>query len=638
MKMHNTSSGPSPGIQDRAAPAFIPFPAPLFPARNLWPVVRFWAAYWFWFVALLPWMLLRQLVISIRQLWLAWRTRGRSWTFLDGRLTIGFVGSWELLVTAGMFGERLTWLRWDGILIDPGPVRMRDAVQQAITPQSRPSTIVCTHWHEEHIGNAAWFGTRYGVPVLGADATIAAIRNPAPLPGGRHLLMGQAEAMEGADLQIIGDRVGNLEVITAHGHCQGHIVLFDRQDGVLFAGDAFLHELFTSPNADTDHRAWIETLERLTALPVRTLIGAHDGIITCDVRLPAVPGVVRRADPTRLIADKLAFLRWARSVVEDGEGHGVSYGIIEATLFPWQRTWSWRTWFHDEGFRLLTCGEFSRTHLVRSLSATPGQVPVRFPSLLRLGRLLAELAPVLLRIHLLAGRMESVLVIAGSILLSALGLMLAVPGDHGMSWSDLSAAAGHLVDDRSWLRLGLVVAGWTWWWAVLGGAITRRMALAIIAAPPESWSESLRWCARPGLLAPSALASASLLMVALAPRWPWLLVGMPVVWLVAGILYAGVCLPPGRLDRALLALGQIARRPGPFLRRQALFLLGFAVSTGFVYLLAGLWCLGSAGLGGGWRTRGTLLLSLPALVYALGYTTANLKALQIWLFLQRDRP
>ena len=56
-------------------------------------VVWFWAVYWGGFFLFLPWMLLRQVGITVRDLWWAWRTAGRVYRFLDGRLTVGFVGS-----------------------------------------------------------------------------------------------------------------------------------------------------------------------------------------------------------------------------------------------------------------------------------------------------------------------------------------------------------------------------------------------------------------------------------------------------------------------------------------------------------------------------------------------------------------
>jgi hydroxyacylglutathione hydrolase len=86
----------------------------------------------------------------------------------------------------------------------------------------------------------------------------------------------------------------------------------------------------------------------------------------------------------QLIGDKLAFMRWAQDVVSEGERRKLPYSVIEACLFPWQRRWAWQTWFTDEGGRLFSAGEFSRTYFVRSLSRTPERVPPRFPPFARL--------------------------------------------------------------------------------------------------------------------------------------------------------------------------------------------------------------------------------------------------------------
>ena len=149
---------------------------------------------------------------------------------------------------------------------------------------------------------------------------------------------------------------------------------------------------------------------------------------------------------------------------------------------------------------------------------------------------------------------------------------------------------------------------------------------------------SLRWCLRPGLLVPSLLASLCLLAVAVVTAWPWYLLAMPVVWLIAGVLYAGLCLPPGRLDTAVGELMALARNPMPFLRRQLVFLLGFMASTGVVYLAAAGWWSLMRMITGSWSSPVTLALTMPVLIYSLGYTTANLKSLQIWLYLRRNLP
>ena len=610
----------------------------------------FWLVYWMWFFALLPWMILRQVGVTLSNWWFAWRTTGRRWSFFGGDLEIGFVGSYELLVTAGMFGERFTWLRWRDVVIDPGPARTRRVVMEALsspaateaTPTAKKplSAVVCTHFHEEHIGNAAAVARVHGIPVWGSDLTLAAVRQPPVLPDGRMLLMGQAEPAGDVPLELLGAGLetanAHFQVISSPGHCRGHVALFEPQHGILFAGDSFLHELFTSPNADSDSASWITTLEAFSALPVQTLIGSHGAIISCDPTLPVIPGVVVRGDPARMIASKLTFLRWSAEMVAEGERCGLSHSVIEARLFPWQRSWSWRTWFHDEGFRLLTCGEFSRTHYVRSLSREPMRVPVRFPLFHRLGAHLARLGPELLRIHVLAARLESVSVIASSILLSGAVAWTAAVVSHAFdgSGSGSSGPVVSLVIHQQWLALALVFAVWTWWWAVIGGAITRRMAMAVAGTAAEPWPTSLRWCLRPAMLVPSAMASLCLLAIGLAPHWPWLVLGIPPVWLVAGFLYGALCLEREPLSAALRLIAEQARHPLHLAARQAEFLLGFAVSTGLVYAIAGMWWLLVTLITGSWTSLPALVLSAPALFFALGYTTANLKSLQLRLYLR----
>jgi hypothetical protein len=81
--------------------------------------------------------------------------------------------------------------------------------------------------------------------------------------------------------------------------------------------------------------------------------------------------------------------------------------------------------------------------------------------------------------------------------------------------------------------------------------------------------------------------------------------GHPAHLTVAGVLYTGCCLAPSSLRFALGGLRTMARHPWPFLRRQAIFLLGFLVSTSVVYLAAGLWWSLKILAGGGWSNATT---------------------------------
>jgi hydroxyacylglutathione hydrolase len=363
-------------------------PDDLFPANEPGAIARFWSRYWFWFFALLPWMLLRQLAISIANLAGAIWTGNRRFDLMDGKVRLLFMAGPRSLLLTTIFGERFTAIHHEDVLIDPGPPFARGRLRRYLETAPPVRAIVATHAHEEHAGNAALASAITKAPVYGSRVTLDAIRSPEHLPISRRSFMGQPEPATGLDFRTLGDELvtpeAALTVIPSPGHCEGHESLLDRSLGILFAGDSFLHAVFTSPNRDMTGEETIATLEGYLRLDFKTMIGTHGVAYTIDNRIRARPFVVRRQDPRALIADKIAFMRWAQGIVREGERRGLPYSVIEACLFPWQRWWSWKTWFTDEGGRLFSCGEFSRTHFVRSLASTPERVPPRFPRFARL--------------------------------------------------------------------------------------------------------------------------------------------------------------------------------------------------------------------------------------------------------------
>ena len=632
----------------------LPAPDLLFPRRNR--VGWFWLLYWLRFFQFLPYMLARQLVISAGDTWAGCRTANRTFSFFDGDLDLVYLGRLETLPINAIFGERFTAIRYRDVLIDPGPPFARATVLARFATHPGLTAVVVTHFHEEHIGNAGVLAAALQVPVLGSARSLREIAAPEPLSLGRRMLMGSPLAWAGptavlaaavddsavpAELTTPGCR---LRIIDAPGHCAGHIALYDPERKLLFAGDSFLHQIFTSPNRDTTTADWIHTLRRFAALDIRTLVGSHGVIESLD--LPARAGVVRRRDPNRLISDKLAFLEWATAVVAAGEARGLPYGVIEACLFPWAQVWSWQTWFHDESFRLLTCGEFSRTHFVRSLSRQPERVPARFLTLSIIAERLSHHWPTLLRIHLLALRPFPVLVIAASVALSLAAVDGAAAWGHALPTAPTGAGLPWLwaalqwqgtmlptaVRAGAWLPLLTALTLMTWWWAVVGGAITRVMALAVQGQPRESFAASLRHCNHPALALPSVLACSCFGFVLGASAWPWLLIPLLPVWLYAGFLYGAMTTGVPGVGAAIREVAGRLRGWRRLMRLQAIFLLGFATSTTAVYAVAGIWTLltwlVASPMHAPWLG---LALAAPALVYALGYTTANLKSLQVYL-------
>jgi hydroxyacylglutathione hydrolase len=360
----------------------------LFPDHNRQTLVRFWIKYWLWFFALLPWMLFRQIGISLLQCAGALWTWNRDVRFLDGALHLIFMNNLPSLVLTTIFGERFTAIRYQDALIDPGPPFGRAQLARYLQRQAPTlGAIAATHAHEEHIGNAALAAAITGAPVYGTAVTLEALRHPEVLSLPRRLFIGQPEPADAAQTRLLPAVLTTpslcLEAIPSPGHCDGHASLFDRARGILFAGDSFLHTVFTAPNRDVSGAEWIRTLEAYCQLDIRTMVGAHGHVYSVDDAIRPRWFVTRRADPKQMIRDKLMFMRWAQNVVWEGERRGLPYSVIEACLFPWQHWWSWHTWFTDESGRLFSAGEFSRTYFVRSLSRTPDRVPARFPPFAR---------------------------------------------------------------------------------------------------------------------------------------------------------------------------------------------------------------------------------------------------------------
>jgi glyoxylase-like metal-dependent hydrolase (beta-lactamase superfamily II)/predicted DCC family thiol-disulfide oxidoreductase YuxK len=309
------------------------------------------------------------------------RTFRRRFDFLGGKLSIAFLGGIPCDVVHILFGELFTAILYDGVLIYPGSPRMRRSLARHLRrlPPGAIQSVVATHHHEEHVGNLNWASRRVSVPLYLSAATAKLLQSPWRLPWVRAIIIGQPDPLEPA-FEILGDHLktahGELEVLPAPGHCDDHIVLYDRAGKVLIAGDAFMGSYFATPNPDVDSLRWIETLERLLALDIEILVEGHGHIHTLRADVPEVPGVVFREDPRHLLENKLLYLRWLRQQIEAGAREGLRPTVVEATCFPWNRRHNWESFSKNELIRLLSLGHFSRSELVRSFvrTDTPGEV------------------------------------------------------------------------------------------------------------------------------------------------------------------------------------------------------------------------------------------------------------------------
>jgi hydroxyacylglutathione hydrolase len=330
-----------------------------------------WTCYGLGFVLRFPLSLAALTRGFARHARLLWRTHSRRIDLLGGKMSLVFLNSFSCDVVSLLFGEQFLMILYDGVAIDPGSTRMRRALERQLKRLTRGAvhSVTATHHHEEHSCNLNWLAARLSVPLyLGAD-TSRALQPPAQLPRIRRWMIGQPPPVE-PQFTILGTRMpsrtGELEVMATPGHCQDHIVFYDRSEKLLLAGDTFMGVYFSAPNPDVDSLQWIATLRRFLDLDIEILVEGHGFIHTLRPDVPDVPGLVIRRRPRDEILEKLHFFEWLREQIESGLREGLPLRAVEVSCFPWGRAFAWEQFATDELARLLSVGHWSRTELVRS--------------------------------------------------------------------------------------------------------------------------------------------------------------------------------------------------------------------------------------------------------------------------------
>jgi len=340
----------------------------------------FWSCYTRGFLIRLPLVLWAGIKAGAQRTIIFVRTYHQRLDLLEGKLTILFLNGVLPNTVPLLFGELFTTVLYDGIAIDPGSPKMRRSLARHLGQvKPRITKVVATHAHEEHVGNLNWLAEITGAPVYVSEMTARFLTPFKKLPWVRAAIIGQPPNLE-RPYHLLGETVnadsGFLRVIPTPGHCDDHVVLYDSNEKVLLAGDAFMGSYFATPNPDVDSRKWLVSLERLMELDIEILVEGHGHIHTLRSDIPDFPGVVIREDPKVAIAQKLDYMRWLREQIELGFQEGLPVRVIEATCFPWGKRTSWESCATDECIRLLSIGHFSRTELVRSFVRTNGdQLP-----------------------------------------------------------------------------------------------------------------------------------------------------------------------------------------------------------------------------------------------------------------------
>ncbi len=178
-------------------------------------------------------------------------------------------------------------------LIDTGFFRaagkIEDYIKKLGFELSAVSTIILTHYHIDHTGNAKKLKEQTGakVAVHEADADFVTQKKAPPRP--KSLLSRAAAVIKPAPVEpdIIlkdGDKIAGLQVIHVPGHTPGSIALFDAERRVMFVGDTvFFYDGEVhgpEPQYTVDVDLAHESLIRLAGFDFDVMLSGHEEPLT----------------------------------------------------------------------------------------------------------------------------------------------------------------------------------------------------------------------------------------------------------------------------------------------------------------------------------------------------------------------
>lgn len=153
----------------------------------------------------------------------------------------------------------------------------------------KPVAAAATHVHWDHIGGHKYFPDFYahseelvwlngGFPL--SDSTVKSmVIDRCDLPKGFDVsayTMFQGtptRVLKDGDVIDLGGRV--IEVLHTPGHSPGHMCFWEGEKGYLFTGDLVYKDTLFAYYPSTDPDAYLASLEKITALPVKRVFPAH---------------------------------------------------------------------------------------------------------------------------------------------------------------------------------------------------------------------------------------------------------------------------------------------------------------------------------------------------------------------------
>jgi glyoxylase-like metal-dependent hydrolase (beta-lactamase superfamily II) len=255
-------------------------------------------------------------------------------------------GVFRFVMSRRLFGKdlyRSACYLADDLLVDSGISHRKKDFEESLSGFP-VATIVNTHAHEDHMGANAILQQNRRIPIYAHEEALPILSNPKKLSlhPYQRFFFGEPSPSVG---QPVGDTVLTerhaFQVLHSPGHSPDHIVLFEKSRGWIFSGDAFIG------GQDRVFRESYDILEITRTLRMLSALEA-------EFMFTGMGNVLRK--PTKKIRRKLSYFEEISSKIETLHREGIETSEIAKRLFP-----------GDLAVRLVTSGNFSSAHLVRSI-------------------------------------------------------------------------------------------------------------------------------------------------------------------------------------------------------------------------------------------------------------------------------
>jgi glyoxylase-like metal-dependent hydrolase (beta-lactamase superfamily II) len=255
----------------------------------------------------------------------------------------------------GGYDYAVVYLVDSTLLIDTGFPWARRRLRKVLIELGADATIttvVNTHYHEDHTGNNDLLVDLCDADIFAHRDGVSEIRFPPRLKWYRSFLFGPAKPSEAtaAPGQFSTPNF-SLDVIETPGHCPGHICLWEPEKRWLFSGDLYISADLDSQLCDADGPQWVASLQRVIDMKPMALMDAHGTVITGERKV------------NEHLQRKLDFLIEIRNRIQRYSTSAQSVESLTRKVFDKGELVDWLS-FGDGWLSMITGSDFSRSNIV----------------------------------------------------------------------------------------------------------------------------------------------------------------------------------------------------------------------------------------------------------------------------------